>query len=56
MKIKIFDDLNRLETYLDDKKKKNIEIHLQSFIVGEKKDDNGVKSYDVVDRFLVTEE
>lgn len=56
MKMHIFDDQEKLNNFLANKKSKNTKVEVKSFVVGEDKDGDGVKFWRFVDRFFVTEE
>jgi hypothetical protein len=51
MKAHIFENVENLNKFIS--KKKDVCVKFKSFIVDEKKDENGSKIYDVIDRFLV---
>ena len=57
MKAIIFENLNELNKYLavGGFNPKDVTIDFRSFVVGELKDKNGEKKYEIVDRILVIE-
>lgn len=54
MKVKIFDDVEKLNEYLKVAKGK-VEILFQSQIAGQNIDASGRKTFEMIDRFLVIE-
>ena len=57
MKAIIFENLNELNKYLavGGYSQKQLTIDFRSFVVGELKDKNGEKKYEIVDRIFVIE-
>lgn len=54
MKANLFERLEDLDTYLQNKKQRDVQVIFKSFVVGEKQV-KGEKIYEIVDRFLVIE-
>ena len=56
MKAHVFQNLQELNTFLAEAKESKIfKIKYKSFIVDDKKDENGIRVWEIVDRFLVIE-
>ena len=50
----MFERVEDLDTYLQNKKQKDVQVFFRSFVVGEKSV-KGEKVFEIVDRFLVVE-
>ena len=55
MKVQILENIRELQAYVESKSGRNIEVKFTSTVVGDTKDANGNKTFEIVDRFLVIE-
>ena len=55
MKVSVFDRLETLNAYLQNKRYGTLEIKPSSMLVGERKGDSGEKVWEILDRFVVIE-
>lgn len=55
MKVSVFDRLDTLNAYLQNKRYGTLEIKTNSMLVGEGKGNSGEKVWEILDRFIVIE-
>lgn len=55
-KAQLFEKVDDLNAFLENRKLKNVVLLFKSVVVGERVRDDGTKVYEIVDRFLAVED